>query len=70
MLSSVPILSAMILKAHYNLSEGDGNERTVIRYKAVYKSYGTCASERILSSDPESHNMLGSKLEESSLLGS
>jgi hypothetical protein len=67
-LSSVPILSVMVLKARYSLDKNDRNERTIVRYKAVYKSYGTCGSEQIPTSDPESQNILGSKVEESSSL--
>jgi hypothetical protein len=67
-LSSVPILSVMVLKARYSLDKNDRNERTTVRYKAVYKSYGTCGSEQIPTSDPESQNILGSKVEESSSL--
>ena len=70
-LSSVPILSVMLLKAWYSLDKSDSNERAIVRYKAVYKSYGTCASEQILTFDSESQNMLGNKSEEgSSLAGS
>jgi hypothetical protein len=70
-LSSVPILSVMLLKAWYSLDNSDSNERAIVRYKAVYKSYGTCASEQILTFDSESQNMLGNKSEEaSSLAGS
>ena len=70
-LSSIPILSVMLLKAWYSLDKSDSNERAIVRYKAVYKSYGTCASEQILTFDSESQNMLGNKSEEgSSLAGS